>query len=351
MTADGYGELIRSTRELRALSQERLASKVWANKRTVGRWEREETRPSGKSLELLSNALDIPLEDLEKAVAASLAASDDPVNQRSKPSLEQPAPDGKHPTSQVEQAADAGEASPDDHPTAGGSEQEVRENRDEPVGRSRRHLLIAGGSILALATFLTAAFLLGPSFQDRKVPLTGDGPTETEAPTLGPTIPANSPSQSLSSTPAKPAPRAVLGRDIKPDDEEPCGQPTISAGGAWVFGTVKLDGTDYDAYRCSMLAGASGELDFSLNKQFSRLHVVTGFASGSEATQHSVSFAFVKEGRFYFQEPFELKYGETRTLELNVEGVSQLSIRLNETSTPGGDESPSSPVVASLQLF
>ncbi len=196
-----------------------------------------------------------------------------------------------------------------------------------------------------------AVFLLVPWLRDGGLnPNKGDGSTETQSPTPVPTG-SNQPTPTVSSSPA-PAPKAILGRDIKPDDEGPCGLQAISAGGNWVFGAVRVDDTTYEAaYRCAMLGGASGELEFSLDKKYSRLHLVAGFASGSEATGHSVQFAFVKDGRFFLEQPFELKYGDTRTLDLNVKETSQLAIRLTETSTPGGSEAPSSPVVASLELF
>jgi transcriptional regulator with XRE-family HTH domain len=348
----GYGELIRDARKLKRLSQPRLAKKVFVTTRTVSRWETEQSRPSGETLELLAQVLDIELETLEAAIAAS-TEFDRPVKETGASS--------DSPTGSLLEAPSDEEVVPgptDDEPpkremTDVPAEPLVPHSIERPIQVTdpsrgpKRGLIVVGVFVIAAI----GVFLLGPWLKDGvRSPEKEDGSIETQSPT--PEQTASNPSTPTVSPTPVPAPKAVLGRDIEPDDEKPCGLQTISAGGSWVFGSVGVDGNLYDAaYRCSMLGGASGELDFTLDKKYSRLHLVAGFASGSEATEHSVQFAFVKDGRFFFQRPFELRYGETRSLDLNVEGVSQISIRLTETSTPGGSETPSTPVVASLGLF
>ncbi len=324
-----YGRLIKEARTRRAMGQDALARKMLVSSRTIRRWESGSTPPSVKNSERLAEHLGIRLETLLEAIGAGPAgAPSEGLGE--------------------EEPEELGEEEPEE---PGEEEPEVSADDVEPgppprasANRLRSRIAFGGvflSVLLAAIYFVSANGVLRP-------------PEGHDQPTTTPSV-ADSPSPSIPIPPVAPPPpvaTAVLGRDIKPDDEKPCGLSTISAGGSWVFGSVEVDGTPYDAaYRCSMLGGASGELDFSLGKKYSRLHVVVGYASGSEATRHSVEFGFVKDGRDYIVRPFELKYGETRTLDLNVQDVTQLSIRLAETSVPGGNEAPATPVVAALQLY
>jgi transcriptional regulator with XRE-family HTH domain len=322
MATGGYGRLIQAARDKKGLSQSRLAEKVYVNARTVSRWETERTRPSGESLKLLAMVLEIPLEDLEAAVAAAFEGS-------SKPDTQDPPPagasgDGAEPAQSSQQAPS---------PLPSTSAELKRQ-------RFQRARVVAGVAVVgALAVFLFRPWL------ERE----GENPAATGNPTESP-VPFSSPTGTA--IPAGAVASAVLGRDIQPESATPCGTQGAPSGAEWVFGPATVEGIPYAAaYRCLMFAGASGELVFRLDGKYSRVHLVAGFLTGSRRGQYPVRFALLRDGKFTPMTPFELELGESSELDYSVEGVSRLSIRVTGTGPPGADESPSTPVVASLLLF
>lgn len=313
MGTGGYGRLIHEAREKKGLSQSRLAEKVFVNSRTVSRWETERTRPSGESMKLLAMVLQIPLEDLEAAVAASSTAS-----------------------------SGAGPESP--HQAGAGARQRMGK---APAGRSgrpettrRRPLTMVLAALAAVAVI--AALSLQPS-------LTGGGENSQAGSTPSDQF-AEAPSPVVSAIPAGAVAKAVLGRDLKPEEVTPCGGQNVGPGADWVFGPATLGGVEYDAaFRCSLSGGSSGELTFRLDKKYSRVQLVMGLLSAPGGG--SVRFAVLRDGMLTPMTPFELESGGISTLDYSVDGVFRLSIRLAGTGSSGTGVAPATPVVASLMLF
>lgn len=324
MATGGYGRLIQKARDDRGLSQSRLAEKVFVNTRTVSRWETEKTRPSTESIKLIAMVLEIPLEDLEAAVAESTRASKAP---------DQQIPE-KFGSSDGEM--EAGKA-PAYNPSA------VKTGRPKPRWRWLPALAFAG--LVLAAVFVVVQ--LQPQLRGGQ-----KGREEAGVATPSSTQFAAFPSPALPAIPAGANPKAVLGIDIEPEEAAPCGTQNLTPGAEWIFGPASVGGVEHvAAYRCSMPAGGSGELVFLLDEQYSRVHLVVGFLSGSEGRGHTMRFAVLRDGEFTPMTPFELDYGDTSALDYSVEGVSRISIRLTETGASGTDRAPSTPVVASLRLF
>lgn len=324
MAKGGYGRLIQAARDEKGLSQSRLAEKVYVNARTVSRWETERTRPSGESLKLLAMVLEIPLEDLEAAVAAAFGGS-------SKPDTQDPEPVG----ASGDGAEPAG--SPGQAPSSLSSTSPELQRQ-----RFQRALVVVAGVVVVIGAL--AVFLFRPWLErDEENSANTKNPTESPMQFSSPTSTA---------IPAGAVASAVLGRDIQPESATPCGTQGAPSGAEWVYGPATVEGIPYAAaYRCLMFAGASGELVFRLDSKYSRVHLVAGFLSGSRRGKYPVRFALLRDGEFTPMTPFELELGESSELDYSVEGVSRLSIRVTGTGPPGADESPSTPVVASLLLF
>ena len=322
MATGGYGRLIQQARDERGLSQSRLAEKVFVNARTVSRWETERTRPSGESIKLLAIVLEIPIEDLEAAIAATPMASS--TTDRQSPKQAVVSGHGVQPAEVPAQEPLAGQMGP-----------------PKFRGRWLQHALVAAGLAVIGAI---GVLLLRPWLENG-----GESPEKGGTSTAQF---ARLPSPVGSAIPAGALAKAALGRDIEPDEATPCGSQNSAPRADWVFGPATVDGVEYDtAYRCSMLGGASGELIFSLDKKYSRVHLVMGFLSGSESGGDPVEFVVLRDGTFTPMTPFELEYGENSTLDYSVVGVSRLSIKVTGTGAAGAGEAPSTPVVASLLLF
>lgn len=142
-----------------------------------------------------------------------------------------------------------------------------------------------------------------------------------------------------------------LGPDLAPVGSEPCGPSTTATGSTWQIATVTVGGQSLaNSYYCSLFAGSAGSLDFVLGGGYRSLRMTVGFADTSGSTSHNVRHEFIADGREYLIEPFTLRFGEVRNLELDVQGVTRLQIRVSEVSPPGGSEAPSRPVLGAPVL-
>lgn len=349
MGAEGtttLGQLLRDARNKKGLSQRQLAHLLEYSIKQVSRWENGTSRPSAQTLQALAKLLDLPLEALQERQDDSVVQNP-PEEEGATPALPV-APTAAETDVVVGQPNDFSAGPETEPPDSLASEnpQDALKQQNGP-GSSRRRVVLLAFVPLILVAVLLSVLLLRDGFGGPE-PGSSDNPDMTSPETTS----AGPGSGTPPSTPVAPegAP-ALLGRDIRPDNEKPCGLQAVAAGGSWTFQETSIDGTPYDAaYRCALLSGASGSLNFTLGKQYDTLDVVVGFADNTVPTPHKVKFEFIQDGRLYLTQPFELLHGETRTLRLSVDRTSKLEIRLTETQRPGGNELPASPVVAGLAL-
>lgn len=390
-------ELIKRTSEERGLSAGALANRVGVSERTVRRWHKG-TRPQLHQLRRLAEELGLPFDHLRSAAEgtppaepsrhpeekapgtsvehqppgetvqplaeapdagkqATLSGVEDHLpREENEPGVEGPGPSAQAPHSSTGQSppgAKEGEPVTETFAPNTSSVQANEPTQPEPPveppptgqGKSRRLAWLAVIVAALTATAVLNADLWGDGGAGSGNSGSDRSPSPPVTASAGPTGTTASP------PPPDQAARALLGRDIEPDDEKPCGLAALAAGVSWLFQDVSIDGTRYEAaYTCAMLSGASGSLYFTLGKQYRSLDVVAGFPDGTVPTVHRVKFEFIQDGRLYLTAPFELVHGDTHAVRLNVEQTSKLEIRLTETAVPGGNERPASPVVASLKL-
>lgn len=139
----------------------------------------------------------------------------------------------------------------------------------------------------------------------------------------------------------------ILGRDLQAVTTEDCRAPGVGTGAAWQILKAELGPNRYEfAYSCNLFASQTGSLDFVLGNAYRKLNLSIGLDSASRATSHAVRFELVGNGTNYLAEPVTLRLGETRDLELDVTGVTRLSLRVTEQSRSLTTSESSRPIFA-----
>lgn len=219
-------------------------------------------------------------------------------------------------------------------------------------GARRRVGIAAAVAVVVVVLALLAVNLLGGDGDEPTVTVATGVSTTAPVPSTLPTGPATTAASAPSTAPPAGTARGVrLGQDLPPASTEQCRTPTVGTGAAWQLAPSQLGGRAFDvAYYCNLFAGGVGSLDFVLGGSYKLLTTSIGFADGSTSTRHMVRYEFIGDGRENLYEPTTLKFGDVRTLQVDVTGVTRLKIRITELSTGGGSEGASRPVLATPTL-
>lgn len=214
-------------------------------------------------------------------------------------------------------------------------------------GHRRRHPNWAAlGALAAVASVVVSIVALYPWGRSDESKTTPGGPVSPTATATGGAGPSPQGTQHPSPGPAPPS-TVVLGRDLQASETKPCGSPVVAAGGAWQTHAAWIGGREHDtAYTCNLFSGFAGSLRFVLGRSFRSLHASVGFADESAATDGTVRFELIGDGRVYLTPPVVLKFGDVRDLDMDVADITQLEVRVTELSQSGSMQSPSNPALA-----
>ena len=220
---------------------------------------------------------------------------------------------------------------------------------ERPVGWSLQYIWPA---IAAVAALTVAAITVVARFDDSPR-ASGNGESSSSLP---PSMTADQSESdavgvATATTVLERSPGVALGRNIKPQTTEPCGDHRSGSGAAWELKDIALGGRVFElAYSCNAFSGSTGGLEFVLGKSYRELLVTIGFADSSGSTAHKVRFEIVGDDREYLVTPRVLAFGSFEDLKVDVTGVTKLRLRITEMSETGGSGSPSKPAFARLAL-
>ena len=143
----------------------------------------------------------------------------------------------------------------------------------------------------------------------------------------------------------------VLGRQVVLTSTQPCGKPSVSGGAEWSAGSFRVGGREFSmAYACSLGAGESGHLEFELGKRFEVVTITAGFDDRYSSATHRVRYEVKGDDAYRLVPLVELGFGENKTFEVDVSGITRLTLSVIEVGEAADPQKASRPIWAGLEL-